>query len=163
MSSHRDDSFQTATPERMSSRVPARQGGSTAANPGVAFQAQVKPGLLHLLRRPTGGGVRIPRLTVGDVCDDAQRDLFVGATARVNRIVPPDCSQVPGFLDRELGSSLSNAQDLVWAQDPEVGSVPCVQGVPDEVLQHGSGSSQLGQKPVHPVVNQVCWVATAGI
>ncbi len=65
----------------------------------------------------------------------------------MNRIVPPDRRQISSFVDRELGAPLSYAQDLVRAKNSEVGGVPRVQGVPDEVLQHSGGSSQLSKNP----------------
>jgi hypothetical protein len=68
--SHRGGSFRPPTTNRMPSRVAAWQGSGTAADPGVAFQAQVQPGLLKLLCC-LAGRVSVPRLTVGDVSDKA--------------------------------------------------------------------------------------------
>jgi hypothetical protein len=81
----------------------------------------------------------------------------------MNRIVPPDSRQIPRFIDRELRAPLPYAEDLVGADYPEVGGVPGVQGVPDEVLQHSGGSPQPRQEPLGLVVDQVGRVATAGI
>ncbi len=102
--------------------VMMRQGGRATADPCVALQTEIQSGLLRLLCS-RGMGVRVSRLPVANALEDAGRNLFVGSPSRVHWDVAPHHCQISGVLDREFGSPLPNAKNLVGTDHPEIEGV----------------------------------------
>ncbi len=70
------------------------------------------------------------------------RDHLVGRVSRVHRISSPQFGQESGVLNWQLTLPLTDSKNLVGANNPEILDTPCVEGIPDKILEGRRGTAQ---------------------